>query len=263
MTDTTTPPQMEHADASQRSWLMRLWLWVPDWVFRVLGVAVFVSFIAPRIPLYFTDFWSVGSWFQPAGAKKIHLPWGALLVDLTYLLITLAFIVRLPPRTRAARPREIVFPIIAAFWPFVPWWILAFARQFHLPWADAYSVFMQDGSKWTINRFAIGSGLIILGNALDVWGYATLLRSLSIVAEARVLKVHGPYRIARHPIYLGQMLAQAGMWLFYANTHIIWITFWAAFVTLQLVRARIEEGVLERAFGDTYREYKKKTFWFV
>ncbi len=249
--------------AGRTSWLMRVWLWVPDWMFRVLGVGVFVAFISPRVPMYLNDFWSVGSWFQPAGAKKIAMPWGTLLVDITYLLIVLGFVFRIPPRTRAARPREIFLPIVAAFWPFVPWWILGFARQFHAGWADEYSVFMMDGSKWTMTRFAVGSGLIIVGNMLDVWGYATLLRSLSIVAEARVLKVHGPYRIARHPIYLGQFLAQGGMWLFYANTHVVWIAFWAVFVTMQLIRSKIEEGVLERAFGEAYREYKNKTFWFV
>ncbi|MEK6643447.1 MAG: methyltransferase [Planctomycetota bacterium] len=263
MSDTNPPQTLEHAPVPRRSWLMRLWLWVPDWVFRVAGVAVFVSFISPRVPMYLKDFWSVGSWFQPAGAKKIAMPWGTVLVDVTYLLIVLGFVFRIPPRTRAARPREIVLPMVAAFWPFVPWWILGFARQFHAGWADDYSVFMMDGGTWTMTRFAVGSGLIILGNALDVWGYATLLRSLSIVAEARVLKVHGPYRIARHPIYLGQFLAQGGMWLFYANTHAVWIAFWAVFVTMQLVRSKIEEGVLERAFGETYRQYKAKTFWFV
>jgi protein-S-isoprenylcysteine O-methyltransferase Ste14 len=111
--------------------------------------------------------------------------------------------------------------------------------------------------------FASGTALVLVGNALDVWGYGKLFRSISIVPEARDLKVSGPYRFVRHPIYLGQMLAQAGVWLFFAQTHVVWIAFYACFVGMQLYRSRLEDRVLERAFGEPYLAWKRRTFWFV
>lgn len=249
-----------------RSGPMRLWLWVPDWVFRGLGAVAFLVFIAPRLPMYFGNFWGVGAWYQSNlrdPATRVSAPWGQLLVDLTYLLIAISFIIRTAPRQRAARAREIVPPIIAAFWPFIPWWAVSIGKLFDAGWVGAYELFMINPSRWSPVQFICGTSLIILGNALDVWGYATLMRSLSIVAEARELKVRGPYRLVRHPIYLGQMFAQAGVWLFYANTHIVWVAFWAAFVAMQLFRSRIEDEVLARSFGEGYLAWKRKTFWFV
>ena len=80
--------------------------------------------------------------------------------------------------------------------------------------------------------------------------------------EARVLKITGPYRFVRHPIYLGQFLAQAGVWLVLANTHWVWIAFYVCFVALQLIRTRMEDKVLGDAFGASHRDWKLRTFWF-
>ncbi len=264
--DSQTPSyagQTEPPEPPLPSGLMCIWLALPDWVFRLAGATLFFTFIVPRIPFYVTDFWSSGVWFQPNGAQRIPIPWGRLLTDMTYLLIAAGFIFRVPPRSRAARPREIVLPFIAACWPFFPWIIKSIGELTDAMWSPYYNTFMMDPSQWTLPRFLLGSGLIILGNALDVWGYAVLVRSFSIVAEARELKITGPYRIVRHPIYLGQMIAQAGVWLCYANTRIIWLGFWLVFAVMQLVRSRIEDEVLERAFGEEYSAWKRKTFWFV
>jgi len=243
--------------------LMRIWLALPDWIFRLAGATLFLMFIIPRIPIYFTDFWSSGVWFQPSGSQRILLPWGRLLVDMTYLLMAVGFIFRVRPLSRAARPREIVLPLIAACWPFIPWIIRSLGQLTDAMWFPYYNTFMMDPARWTLPRFLIGSGLIILGNALDVWGYAILVRSFSIVAEARELKITGPYRLVRHPIYLGQIISQAGVWLCYANTHFIWLGFWLAFVMMQLVRSAIEDDVLAQAFGEDYSTWKRRTFWFV
>ncbi len=102
-----------------------------------------------------------------------------------------------------------------------------------------------------------------IGLSIEVWGYAILARSLSIVPEARDLKVTGPYRFVRHPVYFGQFIAQGGFLLLAANTHWVWISLYALFVAMQLYRSKLEDHVLEKAFGEPYREWKEKTFWFV
>ena len=40
-----------------------------------------------------------------------------------------------------------------------------------------------------------------------------------------------------------------------------WLLIFGVLIPVQLIRVRKEEKVLEAAFGDTYREYKRKT-WF-
>jgi protein-S-isoprenylcysteine O-methyltransferase Ste14 len=52
------------------------------------------------------------------------------------------------------------------------------------------------------------------------------------------------------------------VWLLYARTHFVWIAFYACFVAMQLYRARVEEEVLERAFGEQYTKWKRETYWF-
>src|SRR5207244_4749278 len=61
--------------------------------------------------------------------------------------------------------------------------------------------------------------LATAGLAYSVWGLAYLRRSFSIIPEARRLVTGGPYRLSRHPVYLGEIdtaiggnLATAG-WL--------------------------------------------------
>jgi protein-S-isoprenylcysteine O-methyltransferase Ste14 len=249
--------------SARPSWPMRLWLAMPDWLFRLLGAAVFLGFVALRLPNYFGEkgFWLIGAAYVTAD-QSIYFPWSQVFIDLTYLLVGLAFCFRVQPKARAARPGEIIIPIIAAFWPFLPWAAQAILQGSGSPLASRYGAFMMDRRAWGPLQFLAGSMVILLGNMLDVWGYAVLFRSVSIVAEARVLKVNGPYRFVRHPIYMGQILAQAGVWLFYAQTHLVWIAFYACFVAMQLYRARVEEVVLERAFGEQYAKWKRETYWF-
>jgi protein-S-isoprenylcysteine O-methyltransferase Ste14 len=249
----------DHAPASLPT---RLWLAVPDWLFRVLGAGFFLTFLVVRLPAYSQGFWRSGAWYTFAGGLELYVP-HRVLVDLTYLLIALAFCFRFKPRARAATAREVILPLVAAFWPFLPFVLLAVLERVASPeWADRYQAFMFDPQAWKSWQFLGGSALLVSGILLQIWGYAVLFRSLSIVAEARRLKVTGPYRITRHPIYLGQFLALGGLWLFYARTHIVWIAFYVCFVVLQLWRARVEEAVLERAFGDRYTAWKRRTFWF-
>lgn len=242
--------------------IMRCWLAAPDWTFRLVGMAFFFGYFAYRLPDYFADFWNLGPYYEFTNGDRLQLPWTRVLIDLTYLLIGLAYLFRLPPRSRAHRGREITIAMFGAFWPFLPFVVEAVLSWSHSSRHAAYHDWMWADSL-SLFRTLTGAALILLGNALDVWGYGTLFRSLSIVPEARVLKVTGPYRLVRHPIYLGQMLAQGGVWLCFANTHIVWIVFFACFVAFQLYRSRLEDRVLEAAFGEAHAEWMRKTFWFV
>lgn len=259
---------------SQRGLLYRFWMGIPDWVFRALGVAFFVLLIGQEVLDFIARvqkqggvkeaFLTFGAWYRVGNAQPtLYVPWGRLLYILTYVLIGLSFIIRMPPLKRASRAREIIIPVIGAFWPFLP-----FVVKLLLDLAGAHGLRDRVSDEMfdahlSLTRFICGSGLIILGHALDVWGYAVLCRSLSIVAEARELKVTGPYRFVRHPVYLGQMMAQAGVWLFYAVPNPVWWIFYGCFVAMQLYRSKVEDDVLENAFGDRYIEWKRRTPWVI
>ena len=186
---------------------------------------------------------------------------GKILVDANMVLLAVAFAIRLPPRSRANTARQIVVPVIGGFWPFLPFLLQDLLTLLDHPWAPQVQATLAYGAM-DRSTFQAGVALVIAGNALDVWAYATLMRSFSIVAEARELKTGGPYRWVRHPVYLGQIVAQGGIWLVLLGPSAGWALFWCAFVAMQLYRSWVEDGVLEHAFGDAYRAWRPTTWWF-
>lgn len=258
--------------APSRALPMRLWLAAPDWLFRLAGFLFFAAFTAVSARKYIppdsaVSFWehfkTLGPWCQFADGTLIRMPWAPVLVDATFLLITISFLVRVNPKQRASNGWGILVALAAGFAPLVVVvWLGPLLGLFNLQWEAAYYNFLW---RSPISPYAVlaGGTLITLGNIIDVWGYLVLCRSFGIVPEARELKTTGPYRWVRHPVYLGQFLAQGGVWLFFARLHVVWIGLYVAFVAVQLYRSKLEERVLADAFGETYEAYRQRTFWFV
>ncbi len=243
---------------------MRLWLAAPDWAFRALGLGFFTIFIGIGSQKYWDgSFWQRVPWSDIPGYGIVRMPWAPVLVDLTYLLMAASFVLRVNPRQRASNGRVILITLFTAFVPFIfvmwlPWGL----GLIHENWEAAYNKFLwRNPISWY--SALIGGVLITVGNVIDVWGYAVLCRSFGIVPEARELKTSGPYRFVRHPVYLGQFLAQGGVWLFFARTHVAWIGLYIAFVALQLYRSKLEDRALAAAFGEKYKAWRRRTFWFV
>ena len=67
----------------------------------------------------------------------------------------------------------------------------------------------------------------------------------------------GPYALVRHPIYTGLLVALAGTalyngrWQGLLGLALFTISFW--------LKARSEENLLEREFGEEYRSYRART----
>jgi protein-S-isoprenylcysteine O-methyltransferase Ste14 len=99
----------------------------------------------------------------------------------------------------------------------------------------------------------------VLAFASCAWMLASVLalgRCFGVLPEARGLVTRGPYRLVRHPVYLGELGAAAGLVLGApAARNLIAI---AALVAAQLVRMRLEERALERAFPE-YAAYAART----
>jgi len=68
---------------------------------------------------------------------------------------------------------------------------------------------------------------------------------------------HGPYRLARHPIYLGFNAALLGAGLLLGSPGLAWVVA-PLFLPLWIGYALLEEGGLVRRFGSDYRRYQRQ-----
>ena len=111
---------------------------------------------------------------------------------------------------------------------------------------------------WDLQR-SIGAGLMIAGISGIVAARFQLGRSFAVKAEAHHLVTQGIYSKIRNPIYVFGLVMLAGIALL-LHRPVLWL-FLPPIAIMQIVRARREAQVLEAAFGDAYREYRRKT-WF-
>lgn len=110
---------------------------------------------------------------------------------------------------------------------------------------------------------ATASGLVLAGDALAVlscvWLLAAVLtlgRCFGVLPEARGLVTAGPYRLVRHPVYLGELGACSGLAL--ASPSLFNAAILAIFLAAQIVRMGFEERALAAAFPD-YAAYAAHT----
>jgi protein-S-isoprenylcysteine O-methyltransferase Ste14 len=111
---------------------------------------------------------------------------------------------------------------------------------------------------WNAQRY-VGTALAVIGISLVALARYQLGRAFSVVAEARHLVTTGLYSKIRNPIYVFGMLMLIGLVLVLQRPE-GWLVIVAG-VIAQTIRARKEARVLEAAFGDEYRAYRRKT-WF-
>jgi protein-S-isoprenylcysteine O-methyltransferase Ste14 len=102
---------------------------------------------------------------------------------------------------------------------------------------------------------------LVLGSWLAVVTDAAFKKAGTTVKpfeESSALLTHGAYRFSRHPMYLGMTVALAGLALLLGTLPPLAVA--AAYGILLDVRfVRDEECMLEARFGDSWREYRKRT----
>jgi protein-S-isoprenylcysteine O-methyltransferase Ste14 len=105
-----------------------------------------------------------------------------------------------------------------------------------------------------------GFMLILFGVILNLWTDFLFKKGKTTVKpyeNPRELLIEGPFRISRHPMYLGM----TGVLLGVAVLHGTLITFLfpLSFIILaELIYIPFEEKNLEQMFGEQYLDYKKK-----
>ncbi|HXW56688.1 MAG TPA: isoprenylcysteine carboxylmethyltransferase family protein [Candidatus Cybelea sp.] len=105
-----------------------------------------------------------------------------------------------------------------------------------------------------------GVGLSYLGLALTVWSRVRLGRYWSgVVAlkQGHRLIQSGPYRVVRHPLYSGIILAAAGLSLCVRTwSSLLGIVFLVACFERRAVE---EDALLSREFGAEFESYRERT----
>lgn len=100
------------------------------------------------------------------------------------------------------------------------------------------------------------AGLSLVGTLWAAVALAALGTCFGVFPEARGLVRRGPYRLVRHPVYLGEIVAGLGLVLPLLSpwTALVWL----GFVGLQVWRAINEERALGAVFPE-YAEYCRQT----
>jgi protein-S-isoprenylcysteine O-methyltransferase Ste14 len=105
----------------------------------------------------------------------------------------------------------------------------------------------------------ISGALVLVGVPLMALARVQIGSAFAVAPKAKALVTHGLYAKIPHPLYvfldvalLGVVIALRQPWL---------VAPWLALVALHAWAARREARVLERAFGDAYRQYRAKTWW--
>jgi protein-S-isoprenylcysteine O-methyltransferase Ste14 len=102
-----------------------------------------------------------------------------------------------------------------------------------------------------------GGAIQVVGLLLATGAMVALGRSFGVVAANRGLKVIGPYRLVRHPIYLAHVLTFGGFLV--ANFTPLNAGLFVLTVAFHLLRIRAEERVL--AATSDYDGYRQRVRW--
>lgn len=168
----------------------------------------------------------------------------AYLLDLTHSILTFLFcgliaalfLMRRAPRASRARP-----PAMA----------VALAGTFVMSATATQPNTTQD---WRV--LALADSLLTGGLAFSIYAAAGLRRCFGLAAEARGVVTSGAYRLVRHPLYLGELVAALGALLPVLAP--LPALIFGVFCLCQVMRAMLEERTLAAAFPE-YNGYRRRT----
>ncbi len=116
---------------------------------------------------------------------------------------------------------------------------------------------------WVRIAFLLSAALVFLGGAIRAWG-TSYLRT-AVMHDKRVhaerLLADGPFRYVRNPLYLGNVIAGAGIGMLASRTGFLVLVFGLLIFCLRLISH--EEKELSAAQGESYRAYCKAVPRFI
>lgn len=129
-----------------------------------------------------------------------------------------------------------------------------------MPAAILVSLFMP--GHWQAPVAGWGLCILAAGLLLRVYAVLSLGRYFTgtlTIRESHALKTDGLYAYLRHPSYTGLLLCFFGFGLSLAHP-LSFLLVVVPLTALLLRRIRLEEDMLEAAFGDAYRQYRARSW---
>jgi len=105
----------------------------------------------------------------------------------------------------------------------------------------------------------LGTVLVVLGTALDVWADAIFKKVQTTVKPGETsttLVTSGPFAFSRHPMYLGMVAMVLGVAVVLGSVTPLVVV--PVFVWVLEVFIRLEEKSMDATFGDAYGDYRRK-----
>jgi len=181
--------------------------------------------------------WRRASALEPAASFADFFAFSAEVGSLLFAgLVCLLVVIRPPAQCRASGWKAHAAALGAAY-------ILTFANR-------------MPAASLPVGPAALAACLLALGNLAAVYCLAWLGTSFSVLPEARRLVREGPYRLVRHPLYLAEAVATAGVVVLHWSA--VAVAAGAAQFLLQYYRLLQEEKILAAAFPD-YASYAAAT----
>jgi protein-S-isoprenylcysteine O-methyltransferase Ste14 len=131
-----------------------------------------------------------------------------------------------------------------------PEWMFAF-------FATAAPLLVRPGGGHPLIPDQVGAFLLLGGMFIQLSAKLVLRRSFGIIPANRGVKVEGPYRFVRHPMYLGYLCVHIGFLLMSPNAWNFCLYFLSE--VGQVIRLLAEERLLLQ--DPTYQDYTKKVRW--
>jgi protein-S-isoprenylcysteine O-methyltransferase Ste14 len=111
---------------------------------------------------------------------------------------------------------------------------------------------------------SVGLILYIIFSWVQIWSFKSLGENYSqevLIYKNHDLVIKGPYKFLRHPQYLSQILVDFGGGLAVMSYLLLPIA--VIEIPFLIMRALLEEKLLEKNFKERYIEYKKKTGFLI
>jgi protein-S-isoprenylcysteine O-methyltransferase Ste14 len=202
---------------------------------RFLPASFFSIFVAYKL-LLLSSALGLAADSKPGGAPDYTAIAAQGLGLVYYCLLATLYVIRMQKRAGDARPAVVLIAFFGSF--------------------SILGLGLLPGHRPQPELYVVSQAVILGGLLYTLWALLYLRRSFSILPEARRLITGGPYRLSRHPLYLGEGLAAIGLALPIASAA-GWLLI-ACFLGAQVLRIHFEEAVLSRQFPTEYAEYRSR-----
>lgn len=105
--------------------------------------------------------------------------------------------------------------------------------------------------------------LLVIGIFITIIGIIYSIQTFRYLAKPMITKelmTDGPYKYARHPMYVAIYTTLIGIGLLFFSK--LWFIILLAFIPIWYFDCRLEEGQMTDLHGEKYLEYKKKVGMF-